>query len=215
MLKPTSNVRRGFLAPKASRKTLSVTLLALGPTMGCCANDTFRSSRPFELRSGVRYHDAGIVTTRYESGVDLNLEMLFDVHNATLNSLGAPRPHLGLSLNSERQTDVYYSGLTWNFELFTPRLEWGFSLGAAYHTGHLSGFKTKSFFNSFGQEYRAEVIDQKGFGTRFLFRESLFLGFQMTENQGIYLSADHISNAYLSKTNDGMDTVGIFHVLRF
>jgi lipid A 3-O-deacylase len=151
-----------------------------------------------EIRVGLQAHDVPIFSTRIESGVDINGEILFTSPHV-LHFLGNPRPHFGFSANTGGGMSQVYAGLSWEFRLWSGLFA-GFSLGGALHTGPLH--------DSFPQT-------EKAFGSRGLFRESIEFGWSFDEHNRISLMIDHISNAGLASPNPGMETVGVRYGYRF
>lgn len=151
-----------------------------------------------ELKFGVLDHDIGIGGHHKEPGADINGEVLF-TSPSLLSIIWSPRPHVGLSINTDRKTDQFYAGLTWrllNFErVFTgsDAIYLNGSLGGAVHDGHL---------NSGGS-------NDKQLGSRVLFRESLEIGYQFVPRQSISIFADHISDAGLTSQNQGISNLGV------
>lgn len=153
-----------------------------------------------EIRAGVLFHDAGIVSERLEPpGPDANFEFLFK-SPAFLKPLWSPRPHLGATLNPDGATSQGYLGLTWTWNA-TDRVFAEFSFGASMHSGKTDPAKAGT--------------DEKALGCRPLFRESVSLGYRLTDRNNISIMADHVSNAYLCEVNPGLDTVGVRWGYRF
>jgi lipid A 3-O-deacylase len=157
-----------------------------------------------ELKIGVLRHDAGIFGNNKEDGVDINFETRF-VSPEILRPLFAPRPHLGVSVNTAGDTSQLYAGLTWSFTLLrglfstSDSFYLDASIGGAAHDGKLD----------------TDAIDRKALGSRFLFRESLELGYSFTPSQSISIMLDHVSNANLANRNEGLDNLGIRYGLKF
>jgi lipid A 3-O-deacylase len=157
-----------------------------------------------EIRLGVLWHDVGVFGTSKERGADLNAELRF-VSPAFLEPLLSPRPHLGVSVNTDGDTDQAYAGLTWTFTLFRQLLNpvdslfLDASLGGAVHDGKLS----------------TRDPHRKNLGSRFLFRESLEIGYRFTPAQSVSVILDHISNADLASRNEGLDNLGLRYGLKF
>src|SRR5262245_20877989 len=63
-----------------------------------------------EVKLGVLAHDIRLLSDHFEPGADINVEVLFPAP-ALLRVLGAPRPHLGLALNTAGATNYAYGGL--------------------------------------------------------------------------------------------------------
>jgi lipid A 3-O-deacylase len=150
-----------------------------------------------EYKFGILLHDAGLFGTRKEHGIDGNFEVLFE-SPGFLGWLGSPRPHLGIEISSAEQTNKAYFGLSWGWTFWGGWFA-GFSLGGAAHDGFLSTTQT----------------DRKELGSRFLFRESVELGYVIGGRHTISLLFDHVSNAKLAKNNDGMDSLGLRYGYRF
>jgi len=78
-----------------------------------------------EVKLGVLDHDVAFFGHKVESGVDVNAEVRFhDIdwfksknNAAWLNDLLAPRPDIGASINTSGNTDFYYAGLVWTFDI--------------------------------------------------------------------------------------------------
>jgi lipid A 3-O-deacylase len=150
-----------------------------------------------EVKLGVLAHDIRFLGNHVEPGADLNVEILFP-SPAFLRILGAPRPHLGLSLNSAGATDYAYLGLTWSGRPWRPLLtlpEGLFiagSLGGGLHDGYLN----------------AAPPDRKVLGSRLLFRGSVEAGYQLTPRVRLSVMLDHLSNAELATHNQGLTNLG-------
>jgi lipid A 3-O-deacylase len=150
-----------------------------------------------EIRLGMLHHDAGIMTVDKERGTDGNVEVLFASPSA-LDVIGAPRPHIGASVNSVGDTDQAYGGLTWAYD-FTGTLFCEGSLGGAVHDGKLN----------------KKDPGRKALGSRVLFRESVSLGWRFDAHHSLSLMIDHVSNANLASHNAGLDGVGLRYGYRF
>src|SRR5262249_23774443 len=122
-----------------------------------------------------------------------------------LRWLGAPRLHLGIVANTVGKTDYGYVGLTWSGRPWRPLLALpeplfiAGSLGGAVHDGHLD----------------AGPSDRKRLGARFLFRESVEVGYQLTQGLSVSLMLDHVSNAGLATHNQGLTNLGARVGFRF
>ena len=133
-----------------------------------------------------------------ETGADLNLEVLFP-SPAFFRMLGAPRPHLGVSINTAGQTNYGYIGITWSGRPWRSLLtlpEGLFvagSLGGGLHDGHLN----------------SGPPDRKLLGSRLLFRESVEAGYQLTRRMSLSVMLDHVSNAGLAAHNQGLTNFGV------
>jgi lipid A 3-O-deacylase len=150
-----------------------------------------------EVKLGVLAHDIRLLGNHVEPGADINVEVLF-ASPALLRVLGAPRPHLGLSINTAGATDHGYIGLTWSGRpwrrlLALPEgLFVAGSLGGGLHDGHLT----------------SGPPDRKLLGSRLLLRESVEAGYQLTRRASLSVMLDHLSNAGLAAHNQGLTNVG-------
>jgi len=150
-----------------------------------------------EVKLGVLAHDIHFLGNHVEPGADLNIEVLFP-SPAVLRILGAPRPHLGLSLNTAGATDYAYVGLTWSGRPWQSLLALpeglcvAGSLGGGVHDGHLD----------------TTLPERKSLGSRLLVRESVEAGYQLTRRASLSVMLDHLSNAGLAPHNPGLTNVG-------
>ena len=150
-----------------------------------------------EIRLGALIHDEGPFSHRKEGGYDGSLEFIFKSPDF-LKSVWEPRPHLGIQINSQGDTHQAYLGLSWEWEFFKSAF-FGFSLGGAYHTG----------------ETETEELDKKSLGCSVLFRESLDLGYRFNDTHALMVHLNHISNAKLCSTNEGLESFGIRYGYKF
>ncbi len=162
-----------------------------------------------EVRLGALDHDLGLFGSQRESGLNLNMELLF-VAPGVFEIIWLPRPHFGVTVNTEDDTSFLYTGFTWDianiaertfgWKVWEPLLIEGV-LGLALHNGELS--------LSSGQ------TSAKALGCRVLFREALSVGVRFWTYHSLSLSLDHISNAGICSDNDGLETLGIRYGYRF
>ena len=150
-----------------------------------------------EVRVGFLVHDIGPFSRNEEDGFNGNFEVLF-TSPSWLKKIWAPRPHIGLSVNSAGDTSQAYVGLTWEWRFWR---NWfiDFSLGGAIHDGKKTTTR----------------IDRKELGCRVLFRESFELGYIFKERHSITGFLDHISNANICDANEGLESFGIRYGYRF
>ena len=150
-----------------------------------------------EVKLGVLAHDIRFLGNHVEPGAAINVEVLFP-SPALLRVLWAPRPHLGLALNTAGATDYAYVGLTWSGHPWRPLLalpEGLFvagSLGGGVHDGQLT----------------TAPPERKVLGSRLLFRGSIEAGYQLTRKVGLSVMLDHLSNAGLAPHNQGLTNCG-------
>ena len=150
-----------------------------------------------EIRLGALVHDEGPFSHRKEGGYDGSLELLFESPDF-LKPVWEPRPHVGIQINSQGDTNQAYVGLTWEWDFWRAAF-FDFSLGGAYHTG----------------EKVTDDLDKKSLGCSVLFRESLDLGYRFNNSHALMIHLNHISNAKLCSTNEGMESFGIRYGYRF
>ena len=171
--------------------------LALG-AMHCAPTAADPLERPplfavGELRIGALHHDtpglwAG--TSIENAGVDANVEVLFAPWAKAFG--GYLRPAVGATVNFNGDTSKVYADVRWEIE--APHgVFFGVGLGAALHDGHL----------------RVDSPDHKTLGARVLFHPTIELGYRFDGVNSISIFADHVSNGYTKRDNDGMDTIGI------
>jgi lipid A 3-O-deacylase len=157
-----------------------------------------------ELKFGLLAHDVTLGERGLETGVDLNGEVLF-VSPSFLAIIGAPRPHLGASINTDGNTDDAYFGLTWGLPI-VPRIA---GEGDAL-----------TLYGSLGGALQDGPIDtapagRKRLGSVILFRESVELGYQLTAIHSVSAIVDHMSNADLGRHNAGITSVGARFGVKF
>ena len=156
-----------------------------------------------EIKLGLLKHSVPISTsTPKEKGVDANFEVLF-TSPPILKVIGAPKPHLGASINgSKNDTDQVYSGLTWSWLPF-KNIFVDASLGLSIHNG-VRDVETKPGYT--------DPLDGRvrEFGCDWLFRESIEAGIVLQDIHRISLMWDHISHGGIcGGENEGMDNLGL------
>lgn len=150
-----------------------------------------------EVRLGVLAHNVGPIASKTEDGIDVNPEILFSSAEF-LEPIWAPRPMLGATINTIGDTSIFYGGLMWTFDMWWDTFV-DFSFGMAVHNGN-SGSETDS-------------EGRRALGCRWLFRESLELGYRFNPTYAVSLYLDHVSHGGVcSSRNRGMDNSGVrFH----
>jgi lipid A 3-O-deacylase len=150
-----------------------------------------------EVKIGGLAHDVRLLTQHVETGVDVNLEMLFTPPEM-LRVIGSPRPHIGADINTSGHTSDGYFGLTWGTTLIqsvftgSDGVFVNGSLGGAVHDGYID----------------SAPPSEKRLGSRVLFRESGELGYQINPVVNVSALLDHISNANLGRHNAGITSAG-------
>lgn len=159
-----------------------------------------------EVKLGVLAHDVPIGGDHKECCVDINDEVLFRSPDF-LDWFWAPRPNLGVTVNTQGKNSYGYFGLVWTGDFFHDVFRANDSffaelgLGGAVHTGP--------------DESSPDTRDHKGLGGRILFHEQLDLGYRFTWRSNASLYLDHISDADLTRHNPGLTNLGIRLGFRF
>jgi lipid A 3-O-deacylase len=169
-------------------KTKKIALLAFAVALAAPAQGYAADGNLDEAKLGLIAHDVPIGAHREEDGVDINGELLF-VSPEILSVIWAPRPHIGVSINSDGGNSYGYFGLTWTAN-FLDSFFADLGLGGAIHTG--PNISTDP--------------NHKGLGTRMLFHESVEIGYRITARHSVAL---HISNARLGVRNPGLTNLGV------
>jgi len=178
-----------------SVQALALALALLLTASFACAEEA--DSIVSEIRGGVYAHDISFWSFNREEGTDINGEVLFTSPDF-LEVLWAPRPHLGVTINTAGDTSHAYTGLTWEYDLPANFFVDG-SLGLSAHNGYLNTNKS----------------DRKSLGSPVLFRVGAALGYNFTERVNVSVQYEHMSNAYIANPNEGMDNVGLRLGYRF
>ena len=146
-----------------------------------------------EIKIGALEHDTPGLWSGFSlerAAADANIEILFTPWARTFG--GYLRPAIGASLNFNGDTSKAYADLRWEIEA-----PWGaffaIGLGTAVHDGHLS----------------ADSPDHKALGAPVLFHPSAELGYRFENGLSVSFFADHMSNGFSRRYNEGMDTVGV------
>ena len=146
-----------------------------------------------EIRIGALDHDTtGLWSgfSRERAGVDANLEVLLGPLARTFG--GILRPAVGATLNTSGQTSKAYADLRWERESASGFF-FALGMGVAVHNGEV------------------ELVDEnrKALGSHVLFHPSTELGYRFDGINSISIFADHMSNGFSQRYNEGMDTVGV------
>ncbi|SCA57299.1 conserved exported hypothetical protein [Candidatus Terasakiella magnetica] len=151
-----------------------------------------------ELKLGVLDHDTDGLWSGFnrEGGIDFNAEIILN-HDLAFWG-GVMSPALGLSVNSQGDTSKAYLDARWQTDL-SDNIFFALGVGAAVHNGN----------------NKLTNVNRKALGSKALFHFPLELGYQIDERYSISLFFDHVSNAWTSSPNEGMDTLGIRFGYRF
>ena len=146
-----------------------------------------------DLVLGVSAHDVGAFGRHKESGGNINIEIRFTPFDWSIwRMIYEPQPHIGIHINSDKNTNQIYVGAGWMFDL-TTKIFFSGTLGLSLHDGKTS----------------TTLLNRKELGSGVLFRESLEFGYGLTKTQTISIYLDHISNAGIAENNEGLDTFGL------
>jgi lipid A 3-O-deacylase len=165
------------------------------------ANAYAQAGEPAPLISEVRFGlvEQGVLifsNHRRESGIGLSGDVVFERPSFDL-LYGSVHPILGGGVSLNGGTNRLYGALPWEFEKSSFFIDVG--SGFAVHDGRLHG----------------DSEDEKHYGSRVLFYHQMDLGYAITEHYRLALVFDHMSNAYLAKPNNGMNTFGLRLGYRF
>ena len=149
-----------------------------------------------EVKLGVLQHDLDFLGDNIEPGQDINAELLFASPDF-LSPVFSPRPHLGVSVNTQGATSQIYAGLTWTIrpddDGVLGRFWLGPFLGGTVHNGELTSLDPQ----------------EKQLGSRVLFRLGAELGVDVTDRISVSVVYEHASNANLADENEGLNNAGI------
>ncbi|MSP89141.1 MAG: acyloxyacyl hydrolase [Alphaproteobacteria bacterium] len=146
-----------------------------------------------EVRLGFLAHSIGPINQHYETGMDINPEILFR-SPGFLRPILAPLPTIGATINTADDTSIFYAGLTWRAD-FLERFTGSFFFGGAVHDGALVDDKLGT---------------RHAFGCRVLFREGIDLGVKLDQAHVVSLFLDHVSHVGLcADVNQGNDNFGL------
>jgi lipid A 3-O-deacylase len=150
-----------------------------------------------ELRVGVFAHDQAPLVDNVESGADLNIELLFKSPRF-LRGIGGPRPDIGVTLASEG-TSLAYAGLTWEHD-FRSRWFLTGSLGLAVHDGDPLREEDQTL---------EEIETKKALGCRATAHVTAGAGYRFSPRWNVALHYEHLSNATLCDSNEGLENIGV------
>lgn len=146
-----------------------------------------------ELKIGALDHDTPGLWSGFgveRQTADANLEVLFVPWARTFG--GYLRPAIGATINFSGDTSKAYADLRWETQTASG-VFFSLGMGAAIHNGELG------------------LIDaaHKALGARVLFHPSAEVGWRPDGVHSISIFADHMSNGFTHRYNEGMDTVGV------
>jgi hypothetical protein len=146
-----------------------------------------------ELKLGALYHDPRTcgVTSASSGRQRMRISRSSSCHGHT-PSAGYLRPAIGTSVNFIGGTSKAYADLRWEIEARSVCSS-PLGMGAAIHNGELSPVDN----------------DHKALGSRVLFHPSAELGYRFDGVNSVSIFADHVSNGFTQRYNEGLDTIGI------
>ena len=159
----------------------------------------------YEVKQGILAHDRGWFGENREGfGPDYNFELMFNSPNI-FKKIGSPKPIFGLTQTSTGGSSLYYGGITWDWNMTENWFVTG-TTGIAYTDGLKKLPK--------GQVATGDKKIQ--FGSQWLHRGAIELGWNFYGNDTISLMFSHVSHgSMLSDKNHGMDEFGIRYGYRF
>lgn len=182
----------------------AVLALLMATPLWCNAGEPDRT--PGFLVVGVLAHDRGPSSDKHERGVDPTVELQFRPPARKLwQTIGAPRPHAGLTPNFNGDTSIVYGGATYAFDVRRNLFaELGF--GLALHNGPLRA----------EDPIACKEDSDCGFGSRVLLRYAVELGVRLRRERALMLFFDHVSHKELfASENEGIDHIGLRYRLRY
>ncbi|MCH7936805.1 MAG: acyloxyacyl hydrolase [Proteobacteria bacterium] len=152
-----------------------------------------------EIKIGALAQDQGPFSSNKEDGITAHVELRFASPDI-LKYIGAPTPHIGADINTSGNTNSVWLGVVWEWEVW-KRFFVGWSMGGAYHDGET--------------DKNSAPLDRKELGCNPLFRLGINVGWRFDKHHSIDLLMDHISNAKICDTNEGLENVGVRYGYRF
>ena len=152
-----------------------------------------------EIKIGALAQDQGPFSSNKEDGATAHVELRFASPDF-LKYIGSPYPPIGADISTSGNTNSGWLGVVWEWELWKKFFA-GWSMGGAYHDGETD--------KNTAPEGRKEL------GCSILFRLGINVGWRFDEHHSLDLLLDHISNAKICDTNEGLENVGIRYGYRF
>ena len=171
--------------------SLLIAAFILSPLPAHCTDDE-EEGFIHEIKLGVLAHDVDGLWSNFnrENGVDINCAVHF---SPGLNIFGGKlRPAVGASVNTHGYTSKVYLDGIWQIDV-TQHFFLGLGIGLAVHDG----------------EKRLEKNDYKALGSGSLFHVPVEVGVRFNDSVSLSVYFDHVSNANMSRENEGLDTVGL------
>ena len=150
-----------------------------------------------EIRVGLLAHDEAPIVADVESGIDFSADVLFSSPRS-LEWFGAPRPYLGVTLAEEGVSHLH-GGLGWDYDVGGRWFVSG-ALGLAVHDGDpLQEWEQTQY----------EQETEKALGCRVVFHLYAGVGYRLSRRWNVSAHYEHLSNATLCPTNEGLENIGI------
>ena len=138
----------------------------------------------YEVKQGILAHDRGWFGKNREGiGPDYNFELMFNSPNI-LKKVWSPKPIIGLTQNSSGGSSLYYGGITWDANISKNWFVTG-TTGIAYTNG----------LKKLPQGQVATGDKKIQFGSQWLHRGAIELGWNFYGNDTISLMFSHVSHA--------------------
>ncbi|MFQ5564307.1 MAG: acyloxyacyl hydrolase [Parvularculaceae bacterium] len=171
------------------------------------------SSTPAAAQFGINEIRGGVLTqsccgqgSNKEQGGSINFEALFKSPKF-LSVIGAPRPLVGAAVATDSDaTSQIYGGLEWRIHI-TERLFITGTGGATVHNGEVDRFDPVADRN--------KASNTVFLGCRVLFRIGGDLGYEISGRLDVSAHWNHISNAELCSSNEGLDHLGARFGIKF
>lgn len=195
---------------------LKALALCAGLMLGLSATASAQIS---EVRVGITEYDADTIDIGWaardgvENSLALNGEVIFAPLGLTDGWLD-PRPYVGAMINLEGETSYIGAGLTWRAAL-SEKFYGDIAIGLALHNGTIDVITPDSIREQ-GFAVLARRIDNEiSHGSAVLFKPQLTLGYRVTDDWAVEVFAEHMSNGFLKKPNEGVDSLGLRVARRF
>lgn len=178
-------------------------------TLPAHAQDSDAKYKGWELRSGFLAHDRGPFTNNLSGGegeFDINGQLLFPSPKP-FKHIGAPRPHLGVSIAVDGTSQVF-TGLTWDVYLSKEKkilrnIYLTLEGGGAVHNGE---DLTPSTPPSGGP---GDTDIQRFLGCRAVFRFAYGIGYDINERVSAQIYTDRLTTLGICDFDQGLENTGI------
>lgn len=173
--------------------------LALAALFLAASSTTNATGLVREIKAGAVAHDVDGLWSGFSlerEAADLNVEAILSPSVPLL--WGVIRPAVGGTVNFNGDTSHAYLDARWEVE--SPSgIFFAIGLGAAVHDGRIDPDKW----------------DRKALGSRVLFHVPIELGYRFDQHNSLSVYFEHMSNAGLADSNEGMDFLGVRYGYRF